>query len=327
MATTYNKIYLAPLAGYTDLPFRRVCRRQGLQYAYTALIDAGALVYGNKENRIILARGDDEPWLGVQLLGSRLDFIEKAVPILNEMPYDEFNFNMGCPVKKVVQRDAGAALLKHPEHALDCVRLIRKLVKRPFTVKIRILSETDTDATVQFCRKLVEEGVEGIFIHGRVATKVYSGPVAAEIISAVREAVAVPVVANGGIFTWEDGQELARRTGCEGIMVARGAIGNPWLFKSLLEGHEVSPTHGELCDMIDLHLRSMMELYGEEDGLVNGRKIILGYLGGRGYHRSLKLDVCSIRKEPEFNDLLKRIREDRDSAEIVPQGKHLVVES
>lgn len=324
MELPYKRIYLAPLAGYTDLPFRRVCRRQGLRYAYTALIDAGALVYGNKENRAILARGDDEPWLGVQLLGSRLDFIEKAVPMLNEMPYDEFNFNMGCPVKKVVQREAGAALLKHPEHALECVKLIRKLVNRPFTVKIRILSETDTEATVSFCRQLVEEGVEGIFIHGRVASKVYSGPVATEIISAVREAVTVPVVANGGIFTHEDGQELARQTGCEGIMVARGAIGNPWLFRSLAEGQEVSPTHGELCDMIELHLRSMMELYGEEDGLVNGRKIILGYLGGRGYHRSLKLAVCSIRKEAEFMELLDQIRNDRDSAELVPQGKHLI---
>lgn len=324
MESIYNKVYLAPLAGYTDMPFRRVCRRQGLLYAYTALIDAGALVYGNKENRTILARGDDEPWLGVQLLGSRLDFIEKAVPMLNEMDYDEFNFNMGCPVKKVVQREAGAALLKHPEHALDCVRLIRKLVNKPFTVKIRILSETDTEATVSFCRQLVEEGVEGIFIHGRVAAKVYSGPVATEIISAVREAVSVPVVANGGIFTLEDGQELARQTGCKGIMVARGAIGNPWLFKSLTEGHEVSPTHGELCDMMELHLKSMMELYGEEDGLVNGRKIILGYLGGRGYHRSLKLEVCSIRTETEFLELLQRIRNDRDLAEPVPQGKHLI---
>ena len=242
MSFSKEDILLAPLAGYTDLPFRRVCRAQGLHYAYTALIDAGALIYGNRENQAILRRGDDEEWLGVQLLGSRLDFLEKAAPMLEAMDFDEFNFNMGCPVRKVVQRQAGAALLDDTVHALECVKLLRKLVKRPFTVKLRILSETDTDMTVSFCRRLEKEGVEGLIIHGRLASKVYSGPVAMDVISAVREAVSIPVIANGGVFSVADAEALRDGTGCRRVMVARGAIGNPWIFRSLLEGHDVVPT-------------------------------------------------------------------------------------
>ncbi|MBP5639891.1 MAG: tRNA-dihydrouridine synthase family protein [Victivallales bacterium] len=308
MIFSKEEILLAPLAGYTDLPFRRVCRNQGLRYAYTALIDAGALVYGNRENPAILKRGDDEEWLGVQLLGSRLDFLEKAAPMLEAMEYDEFNFNMGCPVRKVMQRNAGAALLDVPEHALACIRLLRKLVKRPFTVKMRILSEDDVEATVEFCRQLESAGVDGLIIHGRMAARVYSGPVKIDVISAVREAVRIPVVANGGIFKLEDAVSLREGTGCERVMVARGAIGNPWIFRSLLSGGEYVPSRKEVLDVMAGHVSDMMELYGEEPGLVNARKIILGYMGGRGYFkRSLKLDVCKIRTSTQWHDFLEKL--------------------
>lgn len=314
-------VYLAPLAGYTDLPFRRACRAQGLRLGFTALIDAGALVYGNKENRAILARGEDEDWLGVQLLGSKLEFLEKAVPMLEAMEYDEFNFNMGCPVKKVIQREAGAALLGNRDHALDCVRLIRSHVKsKPFSVKLRILSESDVEETVSFCRELAEAGVEKLYIHGRLASKIYSGPVACDVIRAVKESVGVPVIANGGIFSLSDAIELRVKTGCPGVMVARGTIGNPWLFKSILEGREVAPTHGELCGIMDRHVRDMAQLYGEEDGLVNARKIILGYMGGRGYHRSLKLGVCSLRTLEAFDTWMSAFRADRNDGDIVATG-------
>lgn len=311
---------LAPLAGYTDLPFRRTCRRQGLRLAYTALIDAGALVYGNRENDAILKRGADEEWLGVQLLGSRLDFLEQAAPMLEKLEYDEFNFNMGCPVKKVLQREAGAALLKQPEHALACVRLLRKQVKRRFTVKLRILQEADPEPTVRFCRQLVEAGVEELIIHGRLASRVYGGPVAMEVIAAVREAVSVPVVANGGIFTLQDACALRAGTGCERVMVARGAIGNPWLFRALLTGAEAVPTHAELCETIENHVADMMELYGETEALVNARKIILGYLGGRGYHRELKLAAGVLATATQFREFMTKLRADREAEEKVPTG-------
>ncbi len=311
MSFSQEDILLAPLAGYTDLPFRRVCRAQGLRYAYTALIDAGALIYGNRENNAILKRGDDEEWLGVQLLGSRLDFLEKAAPMLEAMDFDEFNFNMGCPVRKVVQRQAGAALLDDADHALDCVRLLRKLVTRPFTVKMRILSETDIDSTVEFCHELEAEGVEGLIIHGRLASKVYSGPVAMDVISAVREAVHIPVIANGGIFSCADAEALRVGTGCSRVMVARGAIGNPWIFRSLLDGQDIVPSREEVLSVMAGHVEEMMALYGETDGLVSARKLILGYMGGRGYFkRSLKLEVCTIRTSAQWRDFLAKLADE-----------------
>lgn len=314
-----DDLLLAPLAGYTDLPFRRSCRRQGLRLAYTALIDAGALVYGNDENEAILARGDDEPWLGVQLLGSRLELLEAAAPMLLERPYDEFNFNLGCPVKKVQQRGSGAALLKDASHARDCVRLLRRIwAGRRFTVKLRVLDAEDPSPTVAFCRMLVEEGVEALTIHGRLASKVYSGPVAMDVIGAVREAVPVPVAANGGIFSLADAEALAAGTGCRQVMVARGAIGNPWLFRELLTG-TASPTHGELCDTMEEHLDSMMRLYGDYPALVAGRKILLGYLSGRGYHRSLKLQASVIATVGEFADFMRTLRGQRGPDE--PAGR------
>lgn len=302
-------IMLAPLAGYTDMPFRHSCRRYGLKYAYTALIDAGALIYGNDENSCILMRGEDEPWLGVQLLGSRIDFLEKAAPMINEMNYDEANFNMGCPVKKVVQRNSGAGLLGDLTLAEACVRVMReKITRMPLTVKLRILSETDIEATVSWCKKLESLGVEGIVIHGRLASKMYSGPVFGGIISAVREAVSIPVCANGGIFSVSTADALRDETGCRRLMIARGAIGNPWIVKSLLEGQDYCPAHEELCDEMETHVREMMAVYGELGGMVRARKIILAYLSGKGYPRTLKSGVCTMKNDAEFTAFMNELR-------------------
>ena len=312
---TITKYVLAPLAGYTDLPFRRMCWKQGMDQAYTALIDAGALIFGNPENSHILARGDDEPWVGVQLMGSRLDLLEKAAPMLDAMDYDCVDFNMGCPVRKVVQRNAGAALLKTPEHALECVRLLRKLIHKPFSVKIRILDDHDPEPTVRFCEHLEACGVEAIAIHGRLACRVYSGPVAMDVIKAVREALHIPVTANGGIFGVRSAKALQEGTGCSRLMVARGAIGNPWIFKSLSDGVEYIPTHAEICDAIRDHLAGMVDLYGEQQAMVDGRKIVLAYMRGRGYHRALKNPICKMTNWHDFERILASISADRDADE------------
>ena len=308
---------LAPLAGYTDLPFRRMCWKQGMAQAYTALIDAGALIYGNQENPHILARGEDEPWLGVQLMGSRLDLLEKATPMLDAMGYDCIDFNMGCPVRKVVQRNAGAALLKTSEHALECVRLLRGLIHKPFTVKLRVLDDRDPEPTVRFCKQLEECGVDALTIHGRLACRVYSGPVAMDVIKAIRESLHVPVTANGGIFGVHSAKALQNGTGCSRLMVARGAIGNPWIFRSLTEGVEYVPTHSEICDAIRCHLAGMVDLYGERQAMVDGRKIVLAYMRGRGYHRQLKNPICKMSCWNDFEQILASIFADREPNERI----------
>lgn len=291
---------LAPMAGYTDLPFRRICRRFGLYYAYTALIDAGALTYGNRENPLILARGEEEPWLAVQLLGSIPEDIRVSGGLLQAMDFDAIDFNMGCPVRKVMQRQAGAALMRNPENALTCLKILRDSTDKPLTVKTRILSETDPEPTLRFCEALAGIGIDGLTIHGRLAGKVYSGPVAHAVIKAVREALKIPVCANGGIFSRADALQLAAETGCQHLMVARGAIGNPWIFRELLNGDCTAPSHQEICEVMQEHLQQMRDFYGEERAMIIGRKIVQSYLVGRGYRRSLRHQAVHIATWQDF---------------------------
>ncbi len=301
---------LAPMAGFTDLPFRRVCRRFGLYYAHTALIDAGALTYGNQESSSILARGADEPYLAVQLLGSIPEHIRVSAQLLRRMDFEALDFNMGCPVRKVLQRRAGAALMRDLENALTCLKILRDSTDKPLTVKTRILSETDPEPTLHFCQALAKIGIDGLTIHGRLASKVYSGPVAHAVIRAVREELKIPVSANGGIFSRADALRLAAETGCQRLMVARGAIGNPWIFRELLDEKQTKPSHREVCSLMFEHLEQMREFYGEERGMVIGRKIVQSYLVGRGYRRALRHQATQISSWQDFCQFHRLVSEE-----------------
>ncbi len=296
------EFYLAPMAGYTDLPFRRLCRKYGLKYASTALIDAGALAHGNRGNDAILHRGEDEPWLQVQLLGSVPTFIRQSMKALNECKwhYDALDFNMGCPVRKVIKRVAGAALMQQPVRALECLKIIRDMWDGPLTVKTRILREDDPETTIELAQQLAAVGIDGLTIHGRLARMVYSGPVQMHIISAVREAVKIPVTANGGIFSLADAEALAAGTGCERLMVARGAIGNPWLFRELTTGEVRQPTREELLEDMTEQLDGMVQEYGETEAMILGRKIVSSFLRGRGYPHELRAAVVKLSSWEDF---------------------------
>lgn len=319
--TTSLTYYQAPLAGYTDLPYRRVCRANGCHWMYTALIDSGALVHGNRENENILRRGPEEPWLGVQLLGSIPSDIAKSAEMLDAMDYDAIDFNMGCPMQKVIKRPAGAALLRRENQslALECVELIRARTRKPFSVKLRILDFDDPEPTVSFCKRLVDAGVDSLTIHGRLLESIYAGPVAMHVIRAVAEAVSVPVTANGGVFSVADAVALAEGTGCSRIMIARGSIGNPWIFRSLVNGCDLPPTHEEVCDIMSLHLEGMAECYGERTGMILGRKIVTAYLHGRGYRKEYRIRGSQMSTLDDFHSLLHDMRLEGPAAGPLPR--------
>lgn len=300
---------LAPMAGYTDLPFRRACRRYGLYFGTTALIDAGALVHGNPDNDAILRRGEEEEWLQVQLLGSIPSDLRSSTEILRDGPwhFDVLDFNMGCPVHKVAKRKAGAALMREQELAFSCVSAIREIWPGRLTVKMRILDEEDPEPTVDLAQRLVDLGVEGFAIHGRLAKMVYSGPVHTKIIRAIREAVPVPVTANGGVFHWEDAKRLSEETGCDRIMVARGAIGHPWIFRELLQEEVYLPTKEERLDLMEFQLAEMVKEYGEHAAMILGRKVISGYICGQGFPRELRASVVKISTWQDFQTLLSAL--------------------
>ncbi len=311
-----NSVILAPLSGFTDLPYRRSARRHGCVYAFTEMVDAGSLVYRNFRTMKMLKRGEEEAWLGLQLIAADKDILKKATQIVNEKNFDVIDFNLGCPAPKVVKKGEGAALGEKIDKAVSVFEVLVRTSQIPVTVKIRILDEENPAPTVELASKLCDAGAQAITVHGRVRTKFYAGPVYHDVISAVREAVTCPLIANGSVFDFESFCEIRKNTGCDSVMVARGAMGNPWLFDELLMGLKEEdngsvlwqpPNAREFADEIFMHISEMVEFYGLELGLTIARKVILDYMRGRGFARVLKthvIEIASIDDLKQFTECL-----------------------
>ncbi len=299
---------LAPLAGYTDEPFRRVCHRCGCRFAFTPLVDAQAVVHAAERNRTLLHRGDNEPWLGVQLLGANPDTLEKAARTLNEREFEVLDFNLGCPVPKVRKRGAGAALGEQLDLAARCIDTLCRVSRFPVTAKIRVLDFENPEPTLELARRLVDAGIRMLTVHGRLTQQYYSGPIALSVLRALHDALPIPVVANGGVFSAVDAEQVRSRTGCSRIMLARGAIGNPWIFAELARNRPHIPTHYDIRSCVQEHVTGMVELYGETVALRNARKIIAAYLQGRGYPSHLRYDAMQLNTTREFRAFMHQLR-------------------
>ena len=216
--------------------------RFGCRYAFAEMVDAAALVHGRKTRRF-LDRSDLDEWLGVQFVGSDVSTLIEATKIVNDVALDVIDFNLGCPAAKVAKKCGGAELCGRPDEAIRSFEAIVTHSRFPVSAKMRILNDSDVHPTLDFCQQLVNAGAQTITIHGRIKEKVYSGPVFFDILSAVREAVDIPIVANGGISDFATYNEMRSKTGCDSVMVARGAMGNPWLFKAIHEQKNISHLH------------------------------------------------------------------------------------
>jgi tRNA-dihydrouridine synthase B len=273
------------------------------------MIDAGSLAYGNAKTTRFMDRGDDEDWLGVQLVGCHHERISKSVDILNQHNFDVLDFNLGCPVPKVAKKGAGAALGVKIDEAVKCFEIIEKLSQHPVTAKIRILDEQDPAPTLRLIKGLSEAGAQAITIHGRVKNKFYAGPVYFDIIAAAREATNIQIIANGGITSISTYDEIIEKTGCDTVMLARGAMGNPWLFRELSDNSYIPPTPEELCKELEQHVVEMIDYYGETLALRIGRKVILDYLKSRGFPGKFKAQVSFLHTSEDFTEFIKIIRE------------------
>jgi len=305
-----NSIILAPLSGYTDLPYRHSARRFGCKYCFTEMIDAGSLAYGNAKTTRFMDRGSDEEWLGVQLVGCDHERISRAVEILNQHDFNVLDFNLGCPVPKVAKKGAGAVLGQNIDEAVKCFELIKKLSRHPLSAKIRILDEQDPETTLRLVKGLTEAGAQAITIHGRVKNKFYAGPVYFDIIAAAREAVDIQIIANGGITSTASYDEIREKTGCDTVMLARGAMGNPWLFRELADKNNyIPPSSEELCAELETHVMEMISYYGETLALRIARKVILDYLKSRGFPGKIKSKVSFLHTTEDFAEFMKIVRE------------------
>jgi nifR3 family TIM-barrel protein len=275
------------------------------------MVDAGSIAMGNGKTDKMLVREDDEPWLGVQLVGADHAHLAKAAEMLNDRHFDVLDFNLGCPAPKVVKKGEGAKLAENPEAAIRAFEILPRKSRFPVTAKIRILSETDPAPTIRLATLLRDAGAKAITIHGRVRRNFYSGPVFSDIIAAAREALpGIRVIANGGVVDADTCRELRESSGCDSVMLARGAMGNPWIFDEIAGGAEWSPpTYAEFADEIFSHVRDMAEFHGLELGLKIARKIILDYMRGRGFARILKtkvIEIATIDDLRRFTDELRK---------------------
>lgn len=304
-----NAVLLAPLAGHTDLPMRLSARRHGCRFAFTEMIDAGSLVFGNAKTMTLIRRSTLEDFLGIQLVGSDPGHLAKAVEIINARHFDVLDFNLGCPAPKVEKKCEGIAFaLRRPDEALKAAELLVKHSRIPVTVKTRIQDFDDPEPTVRFVKRLENIGVSAVTVHGRVMKAFYSGEVAFDVIRAVREAVSIPVIANGGVTDSETCRELRERTGCSRVMVARGALGNPWIFQRIDDPALPLPTVDEFADELERHIADMIAFYGEELAFRIGRKTVLEYLRGRGYHGSLRASASFLKNTSDFEKMMAEIR-------------------
>ena len=297
-----SALILAPLSGFTDAPYRRSARRCGCRYAFTEMVDAASLTFAFERSKELLLRYEDEEFLGVQLLGGNADHIKEAVEKINQFHFDVLDFNLGCPVPKVAKKCAGAELALHYDDAMRCFDTVAKYSKFPVTAKLRILDMDDPEPTLKLCRGLVNCGAQALTVHGRVKKAFYSGTVHHHIIKAVHDTFPqIEVIANGGVNSVESYLKMKEATSCTRVMLATGAMGNPWLFRQLSDPeHYTPPTFEEWRTIIEEQSRGMVELYGPECAYRHARKIYHDYLKGRGFNGSLRATVSGTSSESDL---------------------------
>jgi len=312
-----TRLALGPMAGVTDLAFRQVCRELSGCYTVTEMVSAKALCYGDKKTPTLLKLGEGEHPAAVQIFGCDEPFMEKGAALaLERSGADIIDINMGCPVPKVANSGDGCALMRAPEQAQRvAAAVVRGAAGRPVTVKFRLGWDKGSINCVEFARRMEDAGVSAVAVHGRTKTQMYSGSANWDYIGQVKQAVSIPVIANGDVFEAKDAVRILKYTGADMAMVGRGAFGNPWLLEqcaAALEGREVPPPP-PLPARMDAAARQFalaLEHKGEKIACLEMRKHLSWYLKGVAYAAYWKEQACKIQTAQDFDRVTAGIRRD-----------------
>ncbi|MBN2017104.1 MAG: tRNA dihydrouridine synthase DusB [Candidatus Cloacimonetes bacterium] len=279
-----KKLWLAPLAGYTDYVYRKLCKRFGADVVLSEMISADALIHENKKTEKLAEFDANDRPIGLQVFSNTAYKIVQGINILQKYHPNFFDINMGCPIKKVVKNGSGSALLKNPKEIAGIVRETKKLMKDfPFTVKIRI--GWNSDEHFDEIVKIIEhEGASALTVHARTRSQMFSGKSDWHYIARAKELVSIPIIGNGDILTPENAIRMFAETSCDSIMIGRGALGNPWLFsqiKSILKGHEiVYSNYEDRLNIMKEHFERSVAFYGESTAIKLFRKFVPFYTKG-----------------------------------------------
>lgn len=291
-----NRIFLAPMAGITDKPFRAICRRFGAGLVYSEMISAKGLYYKDKKTAELMDMSGETP-CAIQIFGSDPEIMAEIIPKVMEYEPDIIDINMGCPAPKIVNNGDGSALMKTPELMGRIMRAVSDVSPVPVTAKIR--KGWEEDNSLECARILEENGAAAVAVHGRTRREFYSGKADWDVIKVIKRELSIPVIGNGDIFCAQDAERMFEYTGCDAVMVARGAQGNPWLFTQIHELLEhgcimTLPSPEDKLRIALEHVEMLIEDKGESRGIKEARKHLAWYIKGMRGASHLKTEIFKI---------------------------------
>ena len=307
--TLSNPYILAPMAGVTDLPFRLLCKEQGAGLLCMEMVSAKAIQYNNKNTKALLEIHPEEEPVSLQLFGSDPEVISEVAKRIEELPFAILDINMGCPVPKIVKNGEGSALMNQPKLVHEIVEKTVKAIQKPVTVKIRKGFNDESINAVEIAKIIEDAGGAAVAVHGRTREQYYSGKADWDIIRQVKDAVSIPVIGNGDVTSGESALAMMQKTGCDGVMIGRGAQGNPWIFSELREYEKTGqmparPSHEELKEMMLRHARLQMQYKGDYLGIREMRKHVAWYTTGLPNSAKLRGEINAVESYEELQELL-----------------------